>query len=99
MQIYMNKLLNFSISADGPAKKLHIHFDIKTERIELLMNVEIAAKYLLTIKEAAAYFRVGEKKLRALAREHGSRISVMDGNRTLIKRVAMEAFIEESEVL
>ena len=63
------------------------------------MNTEINIKYLLTIKEAASYFRIGEKKLRALAREHGARIAVMDGNRTLIKRIAMEAFITEAEVL
>ena len=63
------------------------------------MNTEINIKYLLSIKEAASYFHVGEKKLRALAREHGARIAVMDGNRTLIKRAAMEAFITEAEVL
>ena len=63
------------------------------------MNAEINVKYLLSIKEAAAYFRIGEKKLRALAREHGARIAVMDGNRTLIKRIAMEAFVTEAEVL
>lgn len=63
------------------------------------MNIEINVKYLLSIKEAASYFRIGEKKLRSLAKEHGSRIAVMDGNRTLIKRTAMEAFIEEAEVL
>ena len=63
------------------------------------MNTEINVKYLLSIKEAASYFRIGEKKLRSLAREHGARIAVMDGNRTLIKRVAMENFISEAEVL
>ena len=63
------------------------------------MNTAINIRYLLTIKEAAAYFHIGEKKLRSLAREHGARIAVMDGNRTLIKRIAMEAFITEAEVL
>lgn len=56
-------------------------------------------KFLLSIKESATYFGVGEKKLRALAREHGERIAVMDGNRTLIKRVAMEQFLMDCSAI
>ena len=63
------------------------------------MNVEIKDKFLLTIKEAAAYFRLGEKKLRALAKEYGAQIAVQDGNRVLIKRVAMEVFLTSCEVV
>lgn len=63
------------------------------------MNVEIKDKFLLTIKEAAAYFRLGEKKLRALAKEYGERIAVLDGNRVLIKRIAMENFLTDCSVI
>ena len=34
------------------------------------MDVPIAQKYMLTISEAAIYFRIGENKLAALAKEH-----------------------------
>lgn len=63
------------------------------------MNVEVKDKFLLTIKESAAYFRLGEKKLRALAKEHGERIAVQDGNRVLIKRIAMENFLMSCSVV
>lgn len=56
-------------------------------------------KFLLSIKEAAAYFGIGEKKLRSMAHEHGGIIAVMDGNRFLIKREAMEKFLTECSAI
>ena len=49
--------------------------------------------YLMTIKNAAAYFGIGQKKLRGLAEELGSKIAVTSGNRLLIKRTELEAYI------
>lgn len=34
------------------------------------MNVPIGEKYMLTIKEAAAYFNIGIKKMRRLAEDN-----------------------------
>lgn len=52
-------------------------------------------KYNLTVKEAAAYFSIGEKKLRKIAEENSDTAFVlMNGSRMLIKRVAFEKFID-----
>ena len=56
-------------------------------------------KFLLSIKEAAAYFYIGEKKLRAMAHEYCGLIAVQDGNRILIKREAMEKFLLDCSVI
>ncbi len=59
--------------------------------------VPVALKYTLTIKEAAAYFNVGEKKMRRLAEDNKSVFSVYSGNKYLIIRKKFEKFIDESE--
>lgn len=52
-------------------------------------------KYNLTIKEAAAYFSIGEKKLRRIAEENSEAAFVlMNGSHTLIKRTAFEKYID-----
>lgn len=52
-------------------------------------------KYNLTIKEAAAYFSIGEKKLRRIAEENSEADFVlMNGSHMLIKRTAFEKFID-----
>lgn len=56
-------------------------------------------KYLLSIKESAAYFGIGEKKIRSMAHEYGDTISIQDGNRILIKRISMENFLLECAVI
>lgn len=57
-------------------------------------------KYNLTIKEAAAYFSIGEKKLRRLAEENPeSAFVLMNGSHMLIKRVAFEKFVDTIDSL
>lgn len=53
-------------------------------------------KYTLTIKEAAEYFNIGEKKLRRLAEDHTDTFSVYCGNRYLIIRERFEEFLLNS---
>ena len=38
-------------------------------------------KYMLTIKQAAAYFNIGEKKMRRIAEDRLGDVSVFSGNR------------------
>ncbi len=55
-------------------------------------------RYLLSIREAADYFGIGEKKLRRLAENnlyHG--FAVYNGNRYMIIRKKMEEFLESAE--
>lgn len=58
--------------------------------------VLVCEKYMLTIKEAAAYFNIGIKKMRRLAEENTGRFSVFCGNKFLIIRPKFEKFIDES---
>ena len=49
--------------------------------------VPLWEKYTLTIREAARYFHIGEKKLRQIVDENPlADFIVMNGNRTMIKR-------------
>ena len=59
-------------------------------------NVPIWEKYLLTIKEAAQYFNIGENKLYRIVDEYcdsGYKFVVKNGNRTMINRCNFEAFL------
>ncbi len=58
--------------------------------------VPVCEKYALTIKEAAAYFNIGIKKMRRMAEENTGRFSVFCGNKYLIIRPKFEKFIDES---
>lgn len=66
----------------------------------LMADIPVWEKYTLTIDEAAAYFRVGDKKLRALARENpDADYILMNGNRVQIKRKLFEKFIDGCGVI
>ncbi len=56
-------------------------------------NIPISEKYLLSINEAAAYFNIGEKRLRRLA-ESDNHFAIMNGNRYLIIRKRFEEYID-----
>lgn len=52
-------------------------------------------KYALTIKEASAYFSIGEKKIRRIAEENSDvGFVLMNGSHMLIKREAFERYID-----
>lgn len=54
-------------------------------------------KYNLTIKEASAYFTIGEKKLRQIVDEnYDSDFVLMNGSHVLLKRTAFERFIDRT---
>ena len=62
-----------------------------------LSNYEIPywKKYTLSIEEAAAYFRIGEGKLRRLVQENPRADYLLwNGNRVQIKREKFEKFID-----
>lgn len=50
-------------------------------------------KYVLTIKEAAAYYNIGEKALRRLAENKELHIAMMYGNKWLFIREQMEQYL------
>lgn len=63
--------------------------EIKSNRIE----VSIKDKYLLTIREAGAYFGLGTKLLRRMAEENTGGFAIMIGNRYMIVRSRFEQYI------
>ena len=58
--------------------------------------VPVSEKYTLTIKEAAAYFNIGIKKMRRIAEDNLGTVAVYCGNRFLIVRPKFEEFILNS---
>lgn len=52
-------------------------------------------RYMLTIREAAEYFHIGEKKMRQIVEEHeGADFIIMNGNRAMIKQKIFEKFLD-----
>lgn len=53
-------------------------------------------KYMLTLREAAEYFHIGEKKLREMVDENiDSDFIMTSGNRIMIKRKRFEKYLDE----
>ena len=59
-------------------------------------TLPVSEKYMLTIKEAVAYFNIGIKKLRRIAEDNLGTVAVYCGNRFLIIRPKFEEFILNS---
>ncbi len=58
-------------------------------------KVPLWEKYTLTVEEAAAYFRIGEPKLRRLINENKNADYLLwNGNRVQIKREKFEKFVD-----
>lgn len=64
-----------------------------------MMEIPISEKHMLTVKEAAAYFNIGIKKMRRLAEENVGRFAVYSGNRYLVIRTRFEEYIAENPVI
>ncbi len=57
-------------------------------------------KYMLTLREAAEYFHIGEKKMRQIAEENmDADFLLTSGNRIMIKRKRFEEFLDSSSVI
>ena len=65
-----------------------------------MSEVPVWEKYMLSIEEAASYFRLGEDKLRALAKDDPHAIWLFrNGNRLQIKRKLFEQYIDRIDTL
>lgn len=64
------------------------------------MEVPIWEKYTLSVEEAAAYFRIGEAKLRKIISENQRANYILwNGSRPQIKRAIFEKFIDRAEII
>lgn len=65
-----------------------------------MTNIPYWEKYMLTLREAAAYFHIGEKKLRQIVEENmDADFLLTSGNRIMIKRKRFEEFLDASSVI
>ncbi len=63
-------------------------------------TIPIWERYVLTVEEAAEYFHIGEKRIRALVLEQpNADFYLRNGNRVLIKRKLFEKFIDMAEAV
>ncbi|MGL9970968.1 hypothetical protein IGI80_001877 [Enterococcus sp. DIV1420a] len=63
--------------------------------MEIMNEVPVWERYMLSIDEAARYFRIGENKLRRLAEENPQATwFLMNGNRIQIKRRLFEQVLD-----
>lgn len=63
-------------------------------------NIPVWVKYTLSIEEAAAYFRIGEHKLRNLINQNPNADYLLcNGNRVQIKRVKFERFVDSLDAI
>ena len=57
-------------------------------------------RYTMSVEEAAAYFRIGENKLRKMISENKDADYLLwNGNRTQIKQVMFEKYVDHSGVV
>ena len=57
-------------------------------------------KYMLTLREAAEYFHIGEKKMRQVVEENQNAEFLLEsGNRVMIKRKLFEQFLDRASVI
>ena len=65
-----------------------------------MIEIPIWEKYTLTIREAAEYFHIGEKKMRQIVDEnYNANFILMVGNRAMIKRKLFEQYIDVATVV
>lgn len=57
-------------------------------------------KYMLTLREAAEYFHIGEKKMRRIIEENMDAGFLLEsGNRVMIKRKLFEEYLDRVSVI
>lgn len=61
----------------------------------MMEKIPVWEKYALTIKEAADYSGIGEKKLRRIAEEHDELV-IRIGVKVLFKRAKLEKFLDQA---
>lgn len=80
-------------------EKISLKIEKLKECEEMKKEVPIADKYTLTVEEAAAYFNIGESRIREITDNNSLDLIVMVGAKRLIKRKKMEEYIDSMSVL
>ena len=65
-----------------------------------MIEIPYWEKYMLTLREAAEYFHIGEKKMRQIVDENmDAKFLLESGNRVMIKRKLFEEFLDNASVI
>ena len=65
-----------------------------------MIEIPYWEKYMLTLREAAAYFHIGEKKMRQIVDENmDAKFLLENGNRVMIKRKLFEEYLDKANVI
>ena len=65
-----------------------------------MIEIPYWEKYVLTLREAAEYFHIGEKKMRQIVDENmDAKFLLENGNRVMIKRKLFEEYLNNASVI
>jgi len=65
-----------------------------------MIEIPYWEKYMLTLREAAEYFHIGEKKMRQIVDENmDAKFLLENGNRVMIKRKLFEEYLDKANVI
>ncbi len=70
---------------------------VPEQQKELL--VPIKEKYMLTLKESAAYFNINEKRIRRLLDDHPGELGLFNGAKVLVNRAKFEEFLDGTSAI
>ena len=69
-------------------------------RILCMIEIPYWEKYMLTLREAAEYFHIGEKKMRQIVDENmDAKFLLENGNRIMIKKKLFEEYLNNASVI
>lgn len=61
--------------------------------------VAIKDKYMLTLRESAAYFNINEKRIRRVVEDHPGELGMLNGAKLLINRAKFEDFLDNTSAI
>ena len=61
--------------------------------------VPIKEKYMLTLKESAAYFNINEKRIRRLLDDHPGELGLFNSTKVLVNRAKFEEFLSGTSAI
>ncbi len=61
--------------------------------------VPIRDKYMLTLRESAAYFNINEKRIRRLLDDHPGELGLFNGTKVLVNRAKFEEFLSGTSAI
>ena len=65
-----------------------------------MIEIPYWEKYMLTLREAAEYFHIGEKKMRQIVDDNmDAKFLLENGNRVMIKRKLFEEYLNNVSVI